>query len=59
MEATKSINLRTNAQQARNVLNYLKIIYALLEDDGVWINIGELRSCTPYDVLANVHSKAA
>lgn len=31
-----------NLQQARNVLNFLKIIYTLLEDDGVWINIGPL-----------------
>jgi carnosine N-methyltransferase len=28
---------------ARNVLNYLKIIHALLEDNGVWINIGECK----------------
>jgi len=27
--------------QARNVLNYLKIIYTILEDDGIWINLGE------------------
>ncbi|KAK4684760.1 carnosine N-methyltransferase, partial [Tremellales sp. Uapishka_1] len=27
---------------ARNVLNYLKIIYNILQDDGVWINIGPL-----------------
>ncbi|WVR08449.1 hypothetical protein IAU60_005504 [Kwoniella sp. DSM 27419] len=27
---------------ARNVLNFLKIIHTILEDDGVWINIGPL-----------------
>ena len=28
--------------QARNVLNFLRIIHTLLEDDGIWINIGVL-----------------
>lgn len=28
--------------QARNVLNYLRIIHSLLADDGVWINVGPL-----------------
>jgi carnosine N-methyltransferase len=27
--------------QARNVLNYLRIIHTLVEDGGIWINIGE------------------
>jgi carnosine N-methyltransferase len=27
--------------QAHNVLNYLRIIHTLLEDGGIWINIGE------------------
>ncbi|WWD20540.1 hypothetical protein CI109_105016 [Kwoniella shandongensis] len=27
---------------ARNVLNYLRIIHTILEEDGVWINIGPL-----------------
>ncbi|KAK8850361.1 hypothetical protein IAR55_004279 [Kwoniella newhampshirensis] len=27
---------------ARNVLNYLRIIHTILEDDGVWINLGPL-----------------
>lgn len=26
--------------QARNILSFLRIIYNILEDDGVWINIG-------------------
>lgn len=29
-------------KQARNVLRYLRIIYDLLEDGGVWINLGPL-----------------
>lgn len=28
--------------QARNVLNYLRVIHSLLADDGVWINVGPL-----------------
>lgn len=31
-------------RQARNVLRFLRIIHALLEDDGIWVNIGE---CLP------------
>lgn len=27
---------------ARSVLNYMRIIHGLLEDGGVWINVGEL-----------------
>jgi hypothetical protein len=37
-----TLNPRKANAQARNVLRYLRIIYNLLENDGIWINIGPL-----------------